>query len=330
MPRHSHPLVPCHQVDAFSYLDYSSLASKDGGSGKGRKGKKKKKSKRSNEQEYGTTKFVHNDLLSSYTDLPSKKKIKLEDFHIAITSPSVIPTYLPSVRIWSYNTSEDTIYRPEMEGLPMLAESDPIPDEEDYAQQDRLLRGTPVNTANVMSYETVRRAISQIQHTLYVLWNERPLHAEALLEAARKGRKKKKHDRRKGKKKRRPVPRLPRYHSPNSPSRTNRYLSPVGYTQYFLPIDRYPEAEHKPNWTIEYITYPRSQLEQHLPKHIYEGLQREGNGMAGKEENVPAPYKLRDLTIPSFLNLARSFTKDKKEWKGYVRRMYVSSGAEEE
>jgi endopolyphosphatase len=41
-----------------------------------------------------------------------------------------------------------------------------------------------------------------------------------------------------------------------------------------------------------------------------------------------APYELADLTIPSYVGLARRLVDDKKLWKRFLAAIYVGSGAE--
>ena len=121
--------------------------------------------------------------------------------------------------------------------------------------------------------------------------------------------------RRKHRKKKKPIPRLPRHASSDSPARRNRYLSPLGYTQYFLPIDRFED----PAWEIEYTTYAADKVADFLPAHM-----QPNNSLS----MLPKSYELPDLTIPSWLQLAKKFTKSKNMWNTYVHRMYVSSDAE--
>lgn len=40
------------------------------------------------------------------------------------------------------------------------------------------------------------------------------------------------------------------------------------------------------------------------------------------------PYRLKDLTIPSYLRFGRRLATDKELWKMFRRNMYVSTGAE--
>lgn len=116
-------------------------------------------------------------------------------------------------------------------------------------------------------------------------------------------------------KKKRPVPRLTRHFSPDSPSRTNRYLTTLGYTQYYLPLDQH----QTPEWTIEYVTYPTEKLKTYLPAHMY-------SNSSAFDKTVHAPYQLQEWTIPNLINLAKDLAKSKTLWKEYVKRMYVSSG----
>lgn len=232
---------------------------------------------------------MHDDIYAKYDRLPSVRKMKLEDYCIVNTGPSVIPTYLPSVRIWNYNvTDENDMY---------------IPGEQ---REDSHLRRWLSSSVD-SSWQMILRSFETWQETVEE-------GAATLLRKKHKGKK----SRRRKKKKKKPSPKLPRFYSAESPSRKNRYLTPLGYTQYYLPIDNNDNNKHdtSPNWTIEYITYPHEKRTHFLPSQQ----------MQMEAERAPSPYKLEDLTIPSWLGLAKSLTESKKMWKGYVRRMYVSSG----
>lgn len=187
-------------VDTFSYL--TSTPPPDD------KKKRKKHKKKHSKPGFSTFKFTHNDLFSTFQALP--KRLKLEDYSIVHTSPSVIPTYLPSLRIWHYNTT----------GEPYVQQALPAgltPDQE----VSRLRNGSELDAhyTNEEVEEEEEETSSWLQ----------------LILRRRKHRKKKK----------RPAPRLPRHFSPASPSRTNRFLTPLAYDQYYLP---------HANWTLEYST----------------------------------------------------------------------------
>lgn len=43
---------------------------------------------------------LQQDLLKDFGDMPKISKLKLEDYTVVNVSPSVIPTYLPGVRVY--------------------------------------------------------------------------------------------------------------------------------------------------------------------------------------------------------------------------------------
>lgn len=265
------------KVDAFSYLDWSSL---DDGKRRKRKGKKKSKKSLLNQDRFTIAKLLHGDLYDSFAALPPRRKLKYEDYAIAHTSPSVVPTFLPSVRIWHYNVSNPN---------------------------DAYISSTHFGEAEAQIglWRRLRDRALQVWDSSIA----EHLHTWLELDVTRR-RKGRKH-----RKKKKPVPRLPRYSSPQSPSRTNRYLTPLGYTQYYLPLHQH----QSPNWTIEYITYPAENMINYLPGHVYDNS-------TASERTVEAPYQLKEWTIPNLLNLAKDLAGSRKLWKEYVRRMYVSSG----
>ncbi|KAF8655288.1 hypothetical protein AX16_003187 [Volvariella volvacea WC 439] len=130
------------------------------------------------------------------------------------------------------------------------------------------------------------------------------------------------------------------WHSdPESPSRSNRKWTPLGYAQYYLPdLDKADEQE-KPHFRLEYMTFRPESLhpsedgssaeedEFHYPiplVHLPRSL-RNGSVTASKF----APYELEDLTIGSWVNLARKIGDrgEKKLRKSYRKYMYL--GGEE-
>lgn len=42
------------------------------------------------------------------------------------------------------------------------------------------------------------------------------------------------------------------------------------------------------------------------------------------------PYKMRDLTLPSYIRLGRRLATDKELWKAFMHNMFVSTGAEKD
>lgn len=258
---------------------------KDGNKRKGKRKAKRDFDVTRDKDSVSITKFVHNDLYEILAALPSKKKMRLENFAIVHTGPSVIPTYLPSLRIWNYNIS-----RPEDKYIPT---------------ENALV---PENSIKPLLARLQARAWTILERALSTAVLDQLSFALDVDVLTRK-------KRRRHRKKKKPIVRLPRHFSPLSPSRMNRYLTPLGYTQYYLPIDKHTH----PNWTIEYITYPQERLHNALPHHLLDKIAM---------DKVEAPYQMDDLTIIKWLELAKKLTSSKKKWTAYVKRMYVSSGAE--
>ncbi|OSX60399.1 hypothetical protein POSPLADRAFT_1066706 [Postia placenta MAD-698-R-SB12] len=125
--------------------------------------------------------------------------------------------------------------------------------------------------------------------------------------------------------------RASKWHShPDSPSRTNRLWTPLGYAQYYLPKLDAADKNHPPKYKLEYLTFPVSGLHRagadeapwwpiplrHLPKSL-----RNATATASKR----APYGLVDLTVPSWTDLAQRLAKgaEKKLRKRFRRYMYM-------
>ncbi|KDQ64518.1 hypothetical protein JAAARDRAFT_28155 [Jaapia argillacea MUCL 33604] len=132
----------------------------------------------------------------------------------------------------------------------------------------------------------------------------------------------------------------PWYSDPDSPSRTNTLWSPLGYAQYNIPEKRLDSSSEnrKPKYKLEYLTFPLELLHpsseaadakgdfaypiplRHLPQSL-----RSPNSTKMKY----TPYQLPDLTIPSWVELARLLAdpKEKKLRKQFREYMYM--GGEE-
>lgn len=206
---------------------------------------------------------------------------------------SIIPTYLPAYRVWSFNTTKESKFHQDLStsyntGEDMFLESD-----EDLSL---LYDNSTLDHYNALSYLT-----------------QRPLSLQETLDfdVARNKKKKKKSKRRKKKR-----PSLPRYVSSESPSRKNRFLSLLGYVQYYADLenwnahaqDRHPRAH--PEFEVEYITGEPDLL-------LVD---------ADKAKKVSS-YNLPDLTVGSWLKLAKHVSSSKKSWALYEKYMYVSSRA---
>jgi len=140
----------------------------------------------------------------------------------------------------------------------------------------------------------------------------------------------------------------PRYYSKHSPSRSNKPLTPLGYAQFYLPdIDQ--QTDSAPGWILEYTTFKLKNLlpgwmfntsDTHtqplpVPLHLLPNydptLSDSQDDLKDKEKGKLAefvkslkpytPWKMRDLTIPSYVHLARKLVAEKKMWKKFTDYM---------
>lgn len=355
------------------------------------------------------------DLHKDYAELPRRRKTNLSDYHIVNVNPSVIPTYLPAVRIWQYNITasearhpplvrlnvtgiEERVYEREgkdderddeedgadEEGEDSDNEDDEDEDEKDEEQEElddaRRALAPPSPPGAIASLPSVARRLFSLLPSL-------PLSTSLLRRSfsdavhrvtKRKQHKKPKKGKKKHKKKKKHPARIPRYFDPTSPSCQNGFLSPLGYTQYYINLvetnrnsgygpgakgrklleARGEKGERPPPvWEIEYTSFNATKLArgllnladqpaaipvQLLPVSIAAVVssvrEEDERDQEAKVEKVArlirkeglTPYELDDLTVGSWLKLARKLGKSKKAaaWKGYVLRMFVSSGEE--
>ncbi|CAL1700593.1 unnamed protein product [Somion occarium] len=127
--------------------------------------------------------------------------------------------------------------------------------------------------------------------------------------------------------------------SPNSPSRRNGLWSPLGFAQYYMPDLNATTNKRKrpPKYKLEYLTFHPSLLHPpsegarsgfHYPLPLRNLPRSLRNSTVTKSKY--APYGMHDLTIPSWLKLARRLGKAKhKKLRARFRR-YMYMGADEE
>lgn len=282
-------------------------------------------------------KHVETDLRHDYASLPGSARTHMDYYSLFYVSPSVIPTYMPSVRVWTYNTSLAHDNRP---GL--LAA--------DEADRAALL--------SFVSYDSCEQADTDPACV------EERVHIE----------KKVRHHRRPKRKSHRRHRKLPRYASPQSPSRTNTFLSPLGYSQWVVNLtaanDLYDQVRRTNGtaaadtltltYDLEYATYPASTLwhayfdtasdptrkghRHHTPMQHHIPVPRPLLDKALAKLGIDTPlkcrgdrchvrrrvshlseYSLKDMTLRPVMDLARRLVLDSTLWKHYVHRMYTNS-----
>lgn len=116
-----------------------------------------------------------------------------------------------------------------------------------------------------------------------------------------------------------------------APSRKNQLWTGLGYAQYWMPGLGNGTVEEEPEWELEYITHKVSALHpgkgEEIGSFVYpipprllpRALQEGGKG--GKRL---APYEMDDLTIGSWMGLARRLGREKEKWKQFKEFMYLS------
>ncbi|SJX60952.1 related to PPN1-vacuolar endopolyphosphatase [Sporisorium reilianum f. sp. reilianum] len=158
------------------------------------------------------------DLKQDYSTLPGKGRTDEDMYSVFYIAPSIIPTFYPSIRLWTYNVSEEARYVADVAAdAPRLQQQD----EEDDDEEE----------------EEVDDADADPE------WRSKPLSRHHHRPTPPKKRKGRKHKKKRNKT-------LPRHASALSPSRTNTYLSLLGYSQWVMDIDEQNDA-------IEAILHPQ-------------------------------------------------------------------------
>lgn len=313
---------------------------------------------------------LQKELLEDFEKMPHIDKIKMEDYVVINVAPSVIPTYLPAVRVFSYNITEPEGVALEERGREHEHEHEGSmaggeEDEEDEDEDEEVISEVEPQESTPRKY--LWNALR------YILPNLRDFAASSITFAGNghgKTQKQKQRKRKKSKKScSRPenedkphcvFKRKPRYNSPISPSRSNRYLSPLGFVQFYLPnlTGSGENGKEAPKWEIEYTTYPKEALfrgvkgdvtedpTSPVPLHLLPGFEKYshivngdgGNGSATeltvsddekeaalnewKETlNQITPFDMPDLTIKSWVKFAQRLAKDKSLWKRFASTM---------
>ncbi|KAI9000980.1 hypothetical protein BD414DRAFT_473259 [Trametes punicea] len=240
-------------------------------------------------------------LLQEFSDLPHAQNLNHDNYAVVNVAPSVVPTYLPSFRIFAYNTTGEA-YKPGQLGR--VEQPGPPP--------SRSLRNVSGALCEQEEYADTWRC-----------------HLEE------------------------------RWHSsPESPSRTNKLWTPIGFAQYTLRKMDKADESHLPKFKLEYVTFPARAL--HPPPDMDEagdataingtttsvagGIEAESrkfwypiprrhlprtlrNSTITKSRKF-APYELEDLTIPSWTALAQRLgqAKSKRLRQKFRQYMYMGQG----
>ncbi|WOO77660.1 Endopolyphosphatase [Vanrija pseudolonga] len=256
------------------------------------------------------TQLLKTELVKSFGEIPGPQNVKHKDYTVMNVGPSVIPTYIPSARIYSYNITGVTL--DDFVPTPFV----PLP--QDPSDED-----------------DVEIEKKKGKKSCKLPENEDKPHCT--------------------------FKRKPRYSSPEAPSRKNKPLSPLGFAQFYLP-DIGKDTKKPPEWQIEYTTYKRKALfpgqakltqPPPVPYKLLPGYSPKFTNWTetelaaleaddetienevGDEERAAfitkikgiTPWKMKDLTINSYVKFARRLANDKKMWQKFLDYMFVRTGA---
>ncbi|KAJ9114260.1 hypothetical protein QFC22_005712 [Naganishia vaughanmartiniae] len=316
-----------HQnVDHFFFIDVIELEETTGFAEKAAKAAVFDQGKKSFGRNLDTA--LQQALYKDFGEMPKVNKMKLEDYTVINVSPSVIPTYLPGIRVYNYNVT----------GL-KLDEDGLVGDEQEFA-------GPDMSSQTVLP--TTRKRKTGHRHSKKKKKKNdcnKPEHED---QPHCKFRQKERH------------------FSPESPSRANTLFTPLGYTQFYLPgLDE--QTHSPPKWIIEYATYSPEGLlrggrngtdgdaqgRQPVPWHLLPGYQEfvereeaasrfadsnDNKTLKGHDQDDQdpytkfkaglksiTPYHLADLTIPSYAHFAKRLTSEKRLWKRFASAMYLTT-----
>ncbi|CAG8676594.1 686_t:CDS:1 [Acaulospora colombiana] len=267
---------------------------------------------------------LHEDLRSDIKHLP--KNLHHDDYIIVNVGPSIVPAYLPSFRIFQYNITDysgpkitdDIQYTTESWNALKVP-----PSEYDAHDEDESVEVHP-------AYRPfVPRVFRNNRDGVDANGKRRHHHRHPEKPDCSKPENKEKYACR---------PWGPRHASPDSPSRTNRLWSLLGYAQYYLPDVAEATEKKPPKFKLEYVTHAVEALRPPnttdanvtrkwippVPKHLLPKSLRQENRTKSKF----APYTMDDLTIPSWIELATRLGKSKKMWQKFLGFMYMGENVE--
>ncbi|TYJ52439.1 hypothetical protein B9479_006949 [Cryptococcus floricola] len=280
-------------------------------------------------------KSLEQELKKDFGEMPGPRVLKLKDYAVMNVAPSVIPTYYPGIRVFSYNiTGAEDDFRGLYEPTDKQEEDEEEQDEEEGE-----------DTTDTLFSDSREEEDSSLLSTLKRKGGHR--HKKPKDDCSLPENEDKPHCTFKHK---------PRHYSKHSPSRKNGPLSPLGFVQFYLPDlskKSVKKGKKEPEWKVEYTTYkvkdlvPKGNLTQPapvpfhlLPSYDPAVFQRPKNKAEHKEIakkkdkfnkalKKVTPYRMKDLTVGSWIKLARMLVLEKKRWSKFAELMLVSTEADD-
>ncbi|KAG1877519.1 Metallo-dependent phosphatase-like protein [Suillus subluteus] len=229
-------------------------------------------------------------LITYFSEIPEPlEDTQYDNYAVVNVNSAIVPNpYIPSFRIFTYNTTG-------LSGFVKDISSDPYLETMKATQRKRAL-----NYEQVRAFKKPKCERKKSRNT----WRchfDKPWHSNS-----------------------------------ESPSRRNSLWSPLGFAQFYMPRLAEFDQTHDPEFELEYMTFPLSTLHpdeeaQNTTDHQYViplRLLPEELRQPDAVESEYTPYELKDLTIPSWLDLATRLTKNKKLRSRFKEFMYLG-GVEE-
>ena len=276
---------------------------------------------------------LQQELHRDFNQMPKLNKIKMEDYAVVHVSPSVIPTYLPGIRVfrWVCGNSRRWLVRPNrivsfcsynVTGLEL--------DDDDYEStgDDASLKKKKKEKNGKKRKGGGHRHGKKPKNNCHKPEHEDQPHCKFRSK--------------------------PRFYSPESPSRSNQMFTPLGYAQFYVP-DLDKQTQEPPKWELEYATYDVDGLlrggyngtdgdatgRQPVPWHLLPGfdqvdvealskLEKGGESDPRKDTGMNkfrkglkkwTPFRMDDLTIPAYVALAKQFSEDTTLWNKFAKFM---------
>ncbi|PWN29270.1 hypothetical protein BDZ90DRAFT_217348 [Jaminaea rosea] len=305
------------------------------------------------------------DLRKDYAVLPRRaKEVNESYYHYFFTAPGIVPTFVPSVRVWTYNVTGNVGRGMGSEGEQGETE-DHAEEEDDEDPDDSPDHHPAYSSAQLVLSSPPPSPDSSSPHL-------GASHSSRLHSLRRKHRRPKH-----GRRHRRNRHPYPRHTSRHSPSRTNTGMSLLGYSQWKLDLDwandewerqrgergvhsEKEKREGRLDYRLEYATYTPETLWGSLLPHVDAELNA-SRSKPSKELHEPVPrrllereialrssdpgssysssplarlpplkwlteYGLESISVSSMLGLARRLVKEDGLWKRYEGRVYGESG----
>lgn len=211
----------------------------------------------------GLTSYLE-DLWKQYEDIP--KKLKLSSYAVVLVSASVVPTYQPTFRVFTYQLARSSVVGSCTTAAALDQRTglliDAVDDDEDGEMRQQ-----------------------ELEEYFAALLNG-DIDLETSFESKKRHKGKHKHRHRRGK---------PRPHPPSVPS--GAFGFPLKYTQYWANLTR---ANMEPTRPCEYEVEYRTRED----------------------------YRLEDLGVASWLDLAKRIVRDNQLKMDYLQRMVVQTGTD--